>query len=180
MKKTDYDKLTSKYQKDLMKSLTEFVAIDSAYDESTVDEENPFGKGVTKALNYIAELAKKDGFEVNNYDNKVIEILVGSGKKNLTIMAHADIVPAGEGWENDPFVVTDKKGVLFGRGVADDKGPLLASYYAMLALRDDERLGGYQIRFLVGGNEESGSLCVEHYYKDLKKELRANNIEVRL
>ena len=168
-KKTEYEKLTEKYQKDLLKSLSEFVAIDSVYDEETKDEKNPFGKGVSDALNYIAELATKDGFEVTIYDNMVVEILVGTGKKNLTIMAHADVVPEGTGWENDPFKVTEKKGVLFGRGVADDKGPLLASYYALKALRDNNMLGDYQVRFVVGGNEESGSLCLEHYFKTLKK-----------
>ena len=69
MKKTYYDKLTSKYQKDLMKSLEEFIAINSAYDETTISEENPFGVGVTDALNYIYNLARKDGFEATNYDN---------------------------------------------------------------------------------------------------------------
>ena len=169
MKKTPYDKLTSKYQKDLMKSLSEFVAIDSSYDENTISEKDPFGIGVSRTLNYIYELASKDGFEVNNYDNKVVEIIYGRGNKNLTIMAHADVVPAGSGWSDNPFQVVEKKGILYGRGVADDKGPLLATYYALKALRDNGKLGGYQIRFLVGGNEERGSLCMEHYFKTLKK-----------
>lgn len=169
MKKTQYDKLTIKYRKDLIKSLTEFVAINSAYDEETVSERDPFGVGVSTALNYIETLARKDGFEVNNYDNKVVEIIYGRGAKNLTIMAHADVVPAGSGWDQPPFKVVEKKGVLYGRGVADDKGPMLATYYAMKALRDAGELGGYQIRFLVGGNEERGSLCMEHYFHTLKK-----------
>ena len=171
MKKTYYDKLTAKYEKELMKSLSEFTAINSTYDEETVSKENPFGLGVSHALQYIASLASKDGFEVTNYDNKIVEILYGKGKKNLTILAHADVVPAGTtGWEQDPFTLTEKKGVLYARGVADDKGPLLATYYALKALKDNNELDdGYQIRFLVGGNEESGSLGVEHYFHDLKK-----------
>ncbi len=169
MGKTIYDKITAKYQKELMKSLAEFVSINSAYDESTVNETNPFGGGVSDALNYISNLALKDGFEVTNYDNKVVEILYGRGDKNLTIMAHADVVPAGDGWIDPPFKLVEKKGILYGRGVADDKGPLLATYYALKALRDEGYLGGYEIRFLVGGNEESGSLCMEHYFKVLKK-----------
>ena len=168
--KTYYDKITSKYQKDLLKSLSEFISINSQYDEASISEENPFGYGVSDALKFIQELAKKDGFEVNNYDNKVVEIIYGRGKNNLTIMAHADVVPEGTGWDQNPFELVEKKGgVLCGRGVADDKGPLLATYYAMKALRDNGLLGGYQIRFLVGGNEERGSLCMEHYFKTLKK-----------
>ena len=169
MKKTEYDKMVEKYQKELLKTLSEFVAIDSQYDEKTKSEEHPFGMGVTKALEYIAEVARKDGFAVTNYDNMVVEILFGGGKKNLTIMAHADVVPEGTGWDQNPFSVVEKKGVLFGRGVADDKGPLLACYYAMKALKEKGMIDGYQIRFLVGGNEERGSLCMEHYFKTLKK-----------
>ena len=168
-KKTFYEKLTAPYQKELMKTLEQFIAINSVYDEKTINEENPFGAGVSDALNFITELARKDRFEVNNYDNKVVEILYARGEKNLTIMAHADVVPAGSGWSNNPFKLVEKKGVLYGRGVADDKGPLLAAYYAFKALRDEGLLGGYEIRFLVGGNEERGSACMEHYFKTLQK-----------
>lgn len=167
---TQYDVLTENYRDDLIKSLKEFCAIDSVYDESTVDEANPFGKGVSSSLAYITELARKDGFIATNYDNMVVEILAGSGKKNITILAHADVVPVGTGWDQDPFEVTEKDGVLTGRGVADDKGPLLASYYALKALRDNNLLGDYLVRFIVGGNEESGSRGVEKYFHELKKE----------
>ena len=171
MRKTSYDKLTAKYQKPLLKSLEEFVAINSVYDEETISKEDPFGKGVSAALNYIYNLAKQDGFTVYNYDNKVVEIIHGAGDKNLTIMAHADVVPAGTGWIDPPFEMVEKKGVLYGRGVADDKGPLLATYYALKALKESRQLSGdYKIRFLVGGNEERGSLCMEHYFHTLKKE----------
>lgn len=165
----NYAKLTKKYEEEAMKTLKEFVAINSVLDESTIDKENPFGKGVSKALQYFAEVAKKDGFTVTNYDNMVVEVLVGNGPKNITIMAHADVVPAGSGWNQNPFEVVEKDGVLYGRGVADDKGPLVSCYYGLKALRDNNLLGNYQIRFLVGGNEETGSLCMEHYFKTLKK-----------
>ena len=169
-KEIKYAKLTKKYEKPLMDNLKGLVAINSVYDETTASEKNPFGEGVSKALKYFEELAKKDGFQVTNYDNKVVEAIVGEGKKNITIMAHADIVPVGTGWSQDPFKVVEKKGVVYGRGVADDKGPLLSAYYGLLALKENNLLGKYRVRFLVGGNEESGSLCMEHYFHTLKKE----------
>ena len=163
-----YETITKNYQEAMFNNLGKFVAINSAYDEATVDKENPFGKGVSKALNFITNLAKKDGFEVTNYGNKVVEILVGEGR-NITILAHADVVPAGSGWDQDPFMVVDHGEYLTGRGVADDKGPLLCAYYAMKAIRDNHMMGNYQIRFIVGGNEESGSKGVEYYFQKLKK-----------
>ena len=169
-KDVKYAKITKKYEKPLLDNLKGFVAINSVYDEATASEKNPFGEGVTKALKFFEEIAKKDGFQVTNYDNKVVEAIVGEGKKNITIMAHADVVPTGTGWSQDPFQVVEKKGVLTGRGVADDKGPLLSCYYGLLALKENGLLGKYRVRFLVGGNEESGSLCMEHYFHTLKKE----------
>ena len=167
-KETLYDVITKQYHDDLLKNLGEFVAINSVLDEETVSKENPFGQGVTNALTFIANLAQDDGFEVRNYANKVVEIICGEGK-NITILAHADVVPAGTGWDQEPFQMVDHGDRLTGRGVADDKGPLLAAYYAMKAVRDNHLQGDYQIRFIVGGNEESGSAGVEYYFQKLKK-----------
>ena len=169
MKTINYQELTKPYQEEMMKSLKEFIAINSVYDELTVDKENPFGKGVSKALKYIENLAKKDGFIVKNYDNMVVEILTNDLEPNVTIMAHADVVPVGTGWPQDPFELTEVGDFLYARGVADDKGPALVAYYALKALRDNNLLGNYQVRLLIGGNEERGSACMEHYFKTLKK-----------
>ena len=165
----NYHEITKKYEKLAMETLKGFVAINSEYDEKTANKENPFGVGVSKALNYIADIARKDGFKVTNYDNMIVEILIGEGPKNVTIMAHADVVPAGSGWDQDPFEVVEKAGVLYGRGVADDKGPCVACYYGLVALKENGLLGDYQVRFLVGGNEESGSAGMIHYFEELKK-----------
>lgn len=164
-----YETITQNYRQELLEKLAGFVAINSVYDEKTTSKINPFGAGVSKALKYIATVAKEDGFNVTNFDNKVVEITYGQGK-NITILAHADVVPAGtEGWKQDPFKMVDDGNKLTGRGVSDDKGPLLAAYYAMKAVRDNHMMGNYQVRFIVGGNEESGSAGVKYYFDELKK-----------
>ena len=170
MKETFYDKLTKKYEDSLIDNLIKFVKIPSVYNETTRDKNNPFGVEVSKALDFICELAKKDGFKATNYNNMIVEIIAGDeSKKNVTVMAHADVVPEGEGWDQNPFDAIEKDGVFYGRGVADDKGPLLSCYYGLLALKENNLLEGYHVRFLVGGNEESGSLGMEHYFHKLHK-----------
>lgn len=164
-----FQKIVAPYYADMQLALKQLVAIDSTYDETTVSDTNPFGEGVSKALQFVEALAKKDGFIVNNYKNMVVEILTNNLEPNITIMAHADIVPVGTGWPQDPFTILEKDGTLYGRGVADDKGPLLVAYYALKALRDNNLLGNYQVRFLVGGNEERGSACMTYYFEHLKK-----------
>lgn len=169
-KNSIFSKITAPYSAEMVSNIKKWCAINSQYDESTINEDNPFGEGVSKALKFFEELAKNSGMKVTNYGNYVVEAIVGEGDKNITIMAHADVVPEGSGWNQNPFEVVEKKGVLYGRGVADDKGPALSCFYALKALKDSHMLSDkYQIRFLVGGNEERGSLCMEHYFHTLKK-----------
>ncbi|MGM9873444.1 MAG: Sapep family Mn(2+)-dependent dipeptidase [Bacilli bacterium] len=167
----DFSSLLVPYHEEFLTNLSTFIAIDSTYDKLTSSKDDPFGIGVSKALNFIMKLAKQDGFKVKNYKNMVVEILIGEGTKNITIMAHADVVPAGEGWESNPFLLKKEDDIIYGRGVSDDKGPLLACYYALKALKENKLLGDYQVRFLVGGNEESGSLGMQYYFDVLKKKV---------
>ena len=56
---------------------------------------------------------------------------IGTGDETFGILGHLDVVPVNKvGWDSDPFEVITKEGKLYGRGVADDKGPLMAGYYA--------------------------------------------------
>jgi len=54
----------------------------------------------------------------------------------LLLAAHMDIVPAGEGWATDPYRLTIRDGVAYGRGVLDNKGPLAAIIMAGRILRE--------------------------------------------
>ena len=59
---------------------------------------------------------------------------------------------------------------MYGRGTSDDKGPAMSAFYALCALKDNGLLEGFRIRLVIGGNEEKGSRCLEHYFKVLHKE----------
>lgn len=159
-----------KANKDFMlEELMRFVSIDSTYDESTVSRDTPFGKGVSYALNYVASLGESYGFSVDKCDGYCTELTIGEGDKMIGIFAHADVVPATGDWSRHPFscVVVDDK--IYGRGTSDDKGPFIAAFYAVLALKEAGLLKGYKVRFVVGGDEERGSSCLDYYFKTLKK-----------
>ena len=59
---------------------------------------------------------------------------------------------------------------MYGRGTSDDKGPGIASYYALKALKDNGLIKNYRVRLVFGGDEERGSSCLEYYFNTLKKE----------
>ena len=54
----------------------------------------------------------------------------------MGILSHIDIVPAGDGWTYPPFAGKVINGKLFGRGSVDDKGPMVASLFAMKAIKE--------------------------------------------
>jgi len=169
MEKIDFKKETKKIIESCIVDIKKLVNINSENDPSTVSENDPFGKGVSSALKAFFDIADRDGFTATIYDNKICEVIIGDEGKDVTILGHVDVVPAVGCWTNDPYQMSIHDGALFGRGVSDDKGPLIASYYAAKHLYELGLLKGFHIRILAGGNEEMGSRGVEHYFNELKK-----------
>jgi nonspecific dipeptidase len=61
-------------------------------------------------------------------------------KKTLCVYGHLDVQPAAreDGWNTDPFVLTEIDGKLYGRGATDDKGPVMGWFNTIDAY---QRLG---------------------------------------
>ncbi len=169
MKETDYQKLVEPYKDQALEVLGNLIRINSVYDEKTKSKVNPFGKGVEQALAYIAKIGFELGFKVDRCDNYCTELSYGEGKV-LDIYAHLDVVPVNlEKWTKDPFSMLIEDGNIYGRGSCDDKGPGVACLFATKALIDNLKIKGYRVRFIFGGNEERGSLCLDHYFNCIKK-----------
>lgn len=83
--------------------------------ESRVDAQHPFGPGPVKALEKFLEIADRDGYPTKNVDNYAGHFEFGEGEEVLGIFAHMDVVPAGSGWDTDPYTPTIKDGRLYTR-----------------------------------------------------------------
>ncbi len=152
---------------EMVSALSTLVAIPSVKGEPM--EGMPYGPEPAKALAKTLELAEKYGFKTTNHENYVGTIDFDATKEaGLGVLCHLDVVPEGTGWSNPPYTLTLSGGKLYGRGVADDKGPAIAVLFAMRALREC----GYQlsknVRFIVGCDEESGSSDLVYYRKKEK------------
>ncbi len=161
----------STYFDKMVASIVESVKIDSTPQSPLPNY--PFGKGVADCLEHFLSLARSMGFDTKNYDNYIGEVVFGEGE-DFAILAHLDVVPVGSGWKYPPFggVINDEpsdggvKGAkIWGRGTTDDKGPAIASLYALKALKDEGFIPNRKIKLIVGCNEESGWECIEHYKK---------------
>lgn len=151
------------YYDNFMKDLDGLLRIPSVLDEYKENSDTPFGKGNKDALLYMLSLGEKDGFKAVNVDNYAGFLEFGEGDKVLLILCHLDVVPTTGNWTNPPFEPVIKDGRIYARGSSDDKGPLMATYYALKMLKDNGFEPNMKIRFFFGCDEESGSRCLERY-----------------
>jgi di- and tripeptidase len=82
-----------------------------------------------------------------------------ASRKKILFYGHYDVIPAENEhrkWKHDPFALTGEGGYLYGRGVSDNKGPIIAAIYAAHELANEQCLDS-DIIFLIEGEEESGS-----------------------
>ncbi|MBQ6452372.1 MAG: Sapep family Mn(2+)-dependent dipeptidase [Solobacterium sp.] len=151
------------YREELLERLGKLVAINSARAESTSDA--PFGEGPKAALKAALQMLDEDGFRTVNLDNYAGYAEIGSGEQLIGIIGHLDIVPAAkeDGWDTDPFEMVRKGDTLYGRGVSDDKGAVVATMIALKVLRDLNVPLTKRVRLIMGTNEESGSRCLKYY-----------------
>ncbi|KAF1953052.1 glutathione degradosome [Byssothecium circinans] len=80
-------------------------------------------------------------------------------RKKILFYGHYDVIAAENEhgkWKHDPFTLTGEGGYLYGRGISDNKGPIMAAIYAAHELANEQSLGS-DIIFLIEGEEESGS-----------------------
>lgn len=124
---------------------------------------HPYGKANTHALDYFLKIARADGFKTQNHDNQVGYIQFGDQEEYIGVLCHLDVVPAGNYWTEEPFGGRVAEDRIYGRGALDDKGPAVASYYALKALKESGAVLDKSIRLILGLNEETGSACVKHY-----------------
>lgn len=159
----DYlDKLNSK-KEEFIKDLGGLIAIPSLRDEETIEKNAPFGKECRNALDFMLNLAKEDGFEVDDVDGYAGVISYGEGEKSVAMLGHLDVVPVDNEWITNPFELVIKDGIGFGRGILDDKGPTMAAYYALKMIKESKITLNKRIQLILGCDEESGMECMKYY-----------------
>ena len=160
----DFKAEVEKRREALLADLFSLLEINSERDDSKADKEHPFGPGPVKALHKFLEIAERDGYPTQNVDNYAGHFTFGEGEEELGIFAHMDVVPAGSGWDTDPYTPTIKDGRLYARGSSDDKGPTMACYYGLKIIKELGLPVSKRVRFVVGTDEESGWKDMEYYF----------------
>ena len=126
----------------------------------------PYGKACREVLLKILEIGQRYGFSCRSFQDKCAVIQYGTGRKTVGIWGHLDVVPEGNGWLYPPFACTRKGDILIGRGVQDNKGPVIAFLYAMRYLKEKGFVPVVTFQQILGCREELDMEDVTSYLKE--------------
>lgn len=148
----------------MVADIDRLVRIESVEDRSQAAPGAPYGPGPAEALRDALAMWESYGFEPHDCEGHVgFADWKGESSTQIGIIGHVDVVPVGRGWTVPPFQVTRRDGYLLGRGVCDDKGPMVMALHAARFLMEQGRSFPYTLRFIIGNNEETGMHDLEYY-----------------
>lgn len=129
--------LIEKYKPEIEENFSRLVTIPSV--KNIDSSPYPFGENINNCLEEALKIGRELGFYTKNVDGYAGVLSLFKEERNkgyMGIFGHLDVVPAGSGWSYPPFKLTKMDKRYYGRGVLDNKGPLLSTIYAVKILKD--------------------------------------------
>ncbi len=144
-------------------------------------------EGIEECAALVQKLLKKSGIKseiLRLGKNGAAPVVYGEVKskqnpaKTLMFYNHYDVQPAEplDLWDDPPFSGTRKGNKIFGRGATDDKGELLTRIKAVEAYLKTAGDVPCNIKFVIEGEEETGSAHIEEYLKKYKKKFSCDAV----
>lgn len=135
--------------------------------------------GLNDVANYLREVFEEAGAEVTVDASYRAPFVIARFKssnpdaKSVIFYNHYDTVPADsdQPWTEDPFTLSVRDGVMYGRGVDDDKGHIIARLTALQKYREGKKDLPVNITFIIEGAEESASTDLDRYLEKYKEGL---------
>ena len=128
----------------------------------------PFGKGVDNVLCASAQLFCDNDIPMQVSQDRKYALAICEGQGDgIGIFAHGDVVPVNDDWiKTKPFEPIEENGILYGRGVSDNKSAIIEALYALRALRAAGVTLKNRITVYVGGCEEAGMQDIKAFVKN--------------
>lgn len=154
------------HHQEMMEDLARLVEVPSVVADPLPGK--PYGEAPYEVLSRAVKIAERMGFTVKISDNTCMTAEYGGRPAQLCLMAHLDVVDAGDGWTKAPYALTREGDRIYGRGVTDDKGPAIAILYAMKAAKELCSDLPCSPQAWFGTAEEVGSPDLRNYMKHTK------------
>ena len=136
--------------------------------------------GMQECAALVGQMLQKRGFTVEILPTGGAPVVIAERKgqvdKTLLFYNHYDVQPAEplELWDTPPFEPAKRDGKFFGRGVGDDKGHITSRLFALDAILAEHGELPCNIKFIIEGEEETGSLHLPAFITANKEKLRAD------
>ena len=142
--------------------------------------------GLKEVATYLGEIFTAAGAKVMIDDSYTAPFVLAEFQsdnpeaKTIIFYHHYDTVPADndQPWTNDPFTLSVHYGVMYGRGVDDDKGHITARLTAVRKYIREHGSLPVNIIFMMEGAEESASTDLDKYLAKHKRHLRGADLLV--
>lgn len=142
--------------------------------------------GLTEVAHYLGEIFTAAGATVHIDESYTAPFVIAEFKssnptaKTVIFYNHYDTVSADsdQPWTEDPFTLSVHYGVMYGRGVDDDKGHITARLTAVRKYIKEKGDLPVNITFIMEGAEESASTDLDKYLAKHKKHLRGADLLV--
>lgn len=148
---------------DIIKSTQEIIRKKSVKDSPR--DGMPFGREIHECFTYTLNLCEEFGFKTKSIDNYGGHAEFGDGEEVVGVLVHLDVVPEGDNWTYPPYGAEIHDAKIYGRGTIDDKGPAIATLYAMKAVKESGVKLSKKVRIIFGLDEESGWESLNYYLK---------------
>ena len=142
--------------------------------------------GIEECAKLVKKMLIKSGIksEILRLKKGVAPIVYGeviskkNNSKTLMFYNHYDVQPAEpfDLWDYPPFSGKIKGNKIFGRGATDDKGELITRIKAVEAYLKTTGDVPCNIKFVIEGEEETGSAHIDRYLKKYKKKFSCDGV----
>ena len=167
MRYEQLDAIVEAMRGELLETLKRWISVPSVQGPAA-GPGAPFGAENRRMLDMALADGRRFGFETRDIDGYAGDISLGEGEETLGMLCHLDVVPAGDGWDTDPWTATEKDGKLYGRGCMDDKGPAVCALFAMRAVKEAGIPLKHGVRLILGCDEETGMSDMRYYASKMK------------
>ncbi len=152
------------------------ISTDPAYSKETIRCAEWLRGYIERYTGMKAECLETEGYPLVYAE----DMRAGKEAPTLLVYGHYDVQPVDplELWKSDPFVPTERNGLVYARGAVDDKGQI---FYAVAAARCWKELGRelpVNLKFCIEGEEESSSIGLAKSLPKLKDRLKADYLLV--
>jgi acetylornithine deacetylase/succinyl-diaminopimelate desuccinylase-like protein len=145
-----------------------------------------FTSEVLKCADWVCTYLKNSPFQVEKWETGRAPVIfaqdlrAGPDKNTILFYCHYDVQPVDplNEWITPPFEPTIREAEVYARGAADNKGQCFYTMLALTTVLNQMEKPPVNVKFIIEGEEESGSCGLSHLLKEKKQALSADHLVI--